>query len=49
MNTDEYIKGAFLGALILCVLMLVFPEHKSCVIELQKGNQTHIYVGKYYE
>lgn len=46
---NEYIKGAFSGALVICILMLNFPEKKHCVVEIGKGNVTHVLVGAYHE
>jgi len=44
---NQYIQGAFCGALILCILMLNFPVKKTCVVEMGKGNVTHVLVGSY--
>lgn len=46
---EEYIKGIFGGALVICLLMMNFPERKQCVVEFGKGNVTHVLVGKYDE
>lgn len=46
---DEYIKGAFFGMFILCVFMLAFPAKKTCVVEIGRGNVTHVTVGEYRE
>lgn len=44
---NQYIHGAFGGALILCIFMLSFPKQKTCVVEIGKGNVTHVTVGAY--
>ena len=46
---NEYIKGTFFGALIICLLMLNFPKSQACTVEIGKGNVTHIMVGAYSE
>lgn len=46
---NEYIKGAFLGALVICILMMAFPKQRGCQIVLTKGSVTHVYVGDYKE
>jgi hypothetical protein len=42
---DEYIKGAFLGALILCVLMLAFPKDQECFVKMNYKTGVHVSVG----
>lgn len=44
---DDYIKGAFLGALILCVLMLAFPKDRECVVSMSHGKTMHVTVGSW--
>ena len=46
---NQYIQGAFFGALVLCILMLNFPVSKACTVEIGKGNVTHVLVGAYHE
>lgn len=43
---DEYIKGAFFGAFIICVFMLNFSEPTVCeVTQLYSGNRVHVSYG----
>lgn len=42
---DEYIKGAFLGAFILCAFMLTFPKHSTCEVDFGDTHHTHVRVG----
>ena len=44
---NQYIQGMFGGMLILCIFMMVFPKAKTCVVEIGRGNVTHVTVGKY--
>lgn len=46
---DQYIQGVFGGALVICLLMINFPEKHSCAVEIGKGNVTHVLVGSYDE
>ncbi len=49
MKLDEFIKGAFFGALILCVFMLNFSEPKACFIQWGNGSVSHVKVGQWHE
>ena len=44
---NQYVQGIFSGILIVCLLLLNFPDKKSCVVEIGKGNVTHVLVGKF--
>lgn len=44
---DEYIKGAFLGALVLCLAMLVFPQERTCTVTMTHGKTMHVSVGSW--
>ena len=46
---NQYVQGAFCGALVLCILMLNFPEHKTCEVSWGDLNHTHIRVGIWNE
>lgn len=39
---NQYIQGVFGGALIICLLMLNFPKHQTCEVNL--GGQRISYV-----
>lgn len=45
---DEYIKGAFLGALVVCLLMLNFPKERTCAVTITRGNISHVTVGDWH-
>lgn len=48
---NQYIQGVFGGALIICLLMLNFPEQKSCGVKIShgNGNVTHVSYGVWNE
>lgn len=46
---DAYVVGIFTGALLMCLMMLLFPAKQRCVVEIGKGNVTHVMVGDYDE
>lgn len=47
----QYINGIFVGALILCILMLNFPQQKTCEVKIKNGNGnvSHVQVGVWNE
>ena len=46
---DEYIKGAFAGALIICLFMLNAHKPDQCMISVTRGQVTTITIGTYDE
>lgn len=42
---NQYIQGIFGGALIICLLMLNFPKHKTCEVNLQGQRIGHVSIG----
>jgi len=46
---DSFVCGLFGGALVLSVIMLNFPQNKQCVVEMGRGNVTHVLIGEYKE
>ena len=50
---NEYIKGAFFGALVICLAMLNFSEPKTCAVTVKHGNGntnvSYVTVGNYYD
>lgn len=47
--TDQYIQGAFFGALVLCVLMLNFPKDRECEVRVNYGKVVNVSVGHYVD
>ena len=41
---ESMVVGMFLGALVLCILMLNFPEQKNCSVKISHGNGNVAYV-----
>lgn len=35
---DNYVKGIFTGALLMCFFMLIWPKATTCQVVLKHGN-----------
>lgn len=48
---ESMVVGMFLGALVLCILMLNFPAQKMCGVKIShgNGNVSHMQVGVWDE
>ena len=42
---ESCILGIFIGALLLCLLMLLFPKGYSCEVDVGDVNHTHVRFG----
>lgn len=46
---DDYVKGIFCGAFIICLFMLLFPKHATCEVDMGDVNHTHVRIGVWNE
>lgn len=49
MRYDEWIKGIFTGMLLASFFMLVAPKQAKCEVQVERGRETHVYVGSYVD
>lgn len=44
-RSDMYVHGTVFGILLCCILMLLFPKHKTCEVDFGDVNHTHVRYG----
>lgn len=42
---ESVVIGVFLGALVLCILMLVVPKPTICEVTTGNNKESHVFVG----
>ena len=46
---NEYIKGLFAGALLMCTLAYLFPKDTVCLFEMSTGKFTAVRLGHFVD